>query len=90
LLDISLKNASSFPFCCTGNNQITGRIPNILGKLRKLDTLWVGELFLECSTYHAKIEYLHLFFLLENNKITGDISLDLDRLKHLREISFSK
>ena len=57
LIDILLKHASSVVFCDTGNNQIIGTIPEILSKLRKLETLWLGALFLNCIVSLAKIEY---------------------------------
>jgi len=32
--------------CDTGNNQITGTIPEMLGNIRKLETLRLGAFFL--------------------------------------------
>ena len=48
-------NASSFVFCNIGNNQIIGTIPENLP--RKLETLWLGALFLDCAYSHATKEY---------------------------------
>jgi len=50
-------NVLSFMLFDIGNNKITGMIPEILGNLRKLDTLFLGALFLEYAFSHAKTEF---------------------------------
>ena len=46
--------------CDTGNNQITGIVPEMLGNLRKLETLQLGAFILfvlDCAFSHATKEY---------------------------------
>ena len=81
-------NASSFVFCNIGNNKIIGTVPENLP--RKLETLWIGALFLDCAFFMEKKNANAYFSFLENNKLSGPISLNLVRAKHLREISLSE
>ena len=46
--------------CDTGNNEITGTVPEMLGNLRKLETLRLGAFILfvlDCPFLHAETEF---------------------------------